>query len=325
MTSAPSSKQRDPKAREPKPREQKERSRWFRLVWLIPLVLVVLAVLVLLARWLRYSSAGADFLTAYPGQYPLPGFAPTGFPAWLNWQHALNAFFLILIVRTGWLVRTNKRPGAFWTRNNSGPIRTKNPPRKISIDLWLHLSLDALWVLNGVVFWVLLFCTGQWSRVIPTSWRVFPDAASALLQYASLDWPTEDGWANYNSLQQLSYFLVVFIAAPVALATGLRMSNAWPKDATRLNRAYPIELARALHFPTMLFFVLFVIVHVTLVLATGALRNLNHMYGSSDSAGSWLGFALFAVSVVVMAAAWVAARPVFLGPLASLTGKVTAR
>lgn len=301
------------------------RSPWFRLVWIVPVVVVVLLLLVLLARWFRYSTAGEQFLQTYPGAYALPAFAPVGFPAWLEWQHVLNAFFLVLIIRTGWKVRTTKRPAAFWTRRNTGRLRTKNPPKKISIDLWMHLGLDVLWIANGVLFWVLLFCTGQWTRIVPTSWSVFPNAVSALVQYVSLVWPTEDGWSNYNSLQQITYFLVVFVAAPVALLSGVRMSSVWPANAARLNAAYPVGIARAVHFPTMLFFAAFIVVHVTLVLATGALRNLNHMYGGSDSAASWLGFALFAVSIVVMAAGWIAARPLVVSPIASLGGKVTTR
>ena len=72
----------------------------------------------------------------------------------------------------------------------------------------------------------------------------------------------------------------------------------------------------------MLYFVLFVIVHVTLVLATGALRNLNHMYATQDN-GGWTGFWYFAASLVVIVVAWVAARPVLLRPVASLMGKVS--
>ena len=198
----------------------------------------------------------------------------------------------------------------------------KGAPKKVSIDLWLHQSLDVLWILNGLIFYVLIFVTGQWMRLVPTSWDVFPNAISAALQYVSLDWPHENGWVNYNGLQLLTYFVTVFIAAPLAIITGLRMSGAWPKDATRLNKAYPIELARAIHFPTMLYFVLFIIVHVTLVLTTGALRNLNHMYAVRDEV-SWTGFWFFAASIVVMALAWVAYRPLVLRPIASLMGKVS--
>jgi thiosulfate reductase cytochrome b subunit len=292
------------------------------LLKVVPAALVVLVGLVLLARWLRDVPSVAAFMSDHPGEYALPEGAPVGFPAWLGWQHFLNAFFLLLIVRTGWLVRTTKRPQGHWTRNNTGLLRTRKAPKKISLNLWLHLSLDALWVLNGVVFYVLLFATGQWMRIVPTSWEVFPNAVSVAIQYGSLAWPTENGWVNYNALQQLAYFLTVFVAAPLALATGIRMSGAWPRDATRLNRVYPVELARAIHFPVMLYFVGFVIVHVTLVLTTGALRNLNHMYAANDG-DSWVGLWYFAGSLIIMIVGWVLARPLFVGPVASLTGKVT--
>jgi hypothetical protein len=36
-------------------------------------------------------------------------------------------------------------------------------------------------------------------------------------------------------------------------------------------------VAWAVHLPVMLYFVGFILVHVTLAMATGALRNLNHM------------------------------------------------
>lgn len=292
-----------------------------QLAW-IPLAIIALAAGVLAARWLRELPDVQAFMTEFPGESHLPEGTPVGFPAWVGWQHFLNSFFILLIIRTGWQVHTNQRPAAYWTRNNTGVLRTTTAPKKISLDLWLHLSLDALWVLNGVVFFVLIFATGQWSRLVPTRWDVFPNAVSAALQYASLNWPTENGWVNYNGLQLLTYFTTVFIAAPLALITGIRMSGVWPQNATLLNKAYPVEVARAIHLPIMFYFVLFVVVHVTLVLSTGALRNLNHMYAGNDS-GSWVGFWMFAASLVVMIVGWIAARPLLLRPLASLTGKVT--
>jgi thiosulfate reductase cytochrome b subunit len=258
-----------------------------------------------------------DFFAAYPGEYPLPEGAPVGLPAWLGWQHFFNTFLIVLIIRSGLQVRTEKRPSVFWSPRN-------NNRRKISLNLWFHQSLDLLWVVNGVIFIVLLFVTGQWMRIVPTSWEVIPNAVSAALQYVSLDWPTENGWVNYNSLQQLAYFATVFLAAPLAILTGVRMSGIWPKNAQGLNKVYPIEWARAVHFPVMLYFVLFIIVHVALVFATGALRNLNHMYAAQDAV-NWVGFWIFAASLVVIAAGWVAARPLVLAPIAKLFGKVTGR
>jgi len=293
---------------------------WRLLILLLPAAAVAVTMAVLFARGLRELPVVQDWLVAYPGTTPLPEVAPVGIPAWLAWTHFLNAFFLVLIVKSGWAVRTVQRPAAFWTRTFPLPF-AKNPPKRLSLDLWLHLSVDALWIANGLLYVVLLFATGQWLRIVPTSWEIVPNTISAALQYVSMDWPTEDGWVNYNSLQVVAYFVTVFLAAPLAFITGLRMSPIWPRN-DRLNRLYPIEWARAVHFPVMLFFVLFVIVHVTLVLATGAVRNLSHMYSASDQV-SWVGVALFAGSLVLMVAAVLAARPVILRPIASLTGKVS--
>jgi thiosulfate reductase cytochrome b subunit len=303
------------------PSTKSARGPWFKLVWIIPVVVVAGAIIVFAAQAFRNSTAGIDFLKTYPGRSELPKWAPVGFPAWLEWQHFLSAFFILLIVRTGIQVRTTRRPPAYWTRNNAGLIKTKGQPVRIGLSLWFHLSIDILWILNGVLFYVLLFATGQWVRIIPVHWDVFPNAISAGIQYASLNWPTEDGWSNYNALQLITYFLTVFIAAPLAILTGVRMVPGLAVRFQKLDKVYPVALARRVHFPVMIYFVAFTVVHVTLVLATGALRNLNHMYAGRDDQ-NWIGFGIFAGSVVLMIAAWIAVRPTILATIASLTGNV---
>ena len=273
-------------------------------------------IVVQLTRWFLGLDFMQEFIATYPGETPLPEGAPVGLPAWLGWQHFFNVFLIVLIIRSGLQVRTERRPPAYWT-----PRWSKGGQGRISLNLWFHQSLDILWLVNGLVFVVLLFATGQWMRVVPTSWEVIPNALSAGLQYLSLDWPLEDGWVNYNSLQVLAYFATIFIAAPLAAITGVRMSGLWPKNATTLGRIYPVEWARAVHFPVMLYFVSFIVIHVALVFATGALRNLNAMFAARD-ADDWLGFWIFVASIVVIAAAWVAARPTVLAPIAGLFGKV---
>jgi len=296
-------------------------SRFFPLVWIGPVAVIVGVFVVLAAQGIRATDGGQVFLRSFPGHSELPSFAPIGFPAWLAWQHGLNAFFILFIIRSGWMVRTTRRPTAYWTRNNTGLFKTKGSPIRISIYLWMHITIDSLWIINGVLFYVLLFSTGQWTRIIPTSWSIFPNAVSAGLQYASLNWPTENGWANYNALQVLSYFLVVFVAAPAALLTGIRLAPGFAGKFKRFDRVFPLSAARAVHFPTMVFFVVFIIIHVGLVLATGAINNLNHMYAGNNGYG-WVGFVIFVVTIVVMTATWLALRPLVLRTLAGFMGRV---
>lgn len=285
------------------------------LLWGGALIVVGALAVVLSARWFVSLAGVQDFLQDYPGETDLPESAPVGIPAWMGWQHFFNVFLMVLIIRSGLQVRTERRPAAYWTP------RWGNNPRKMSLTLWFHQLLDVLWLVNGVVFVVLLFATGQWMRVVPTSLDVFPNALSALLQYVSLSWPTENGWVNYNSLQVLTYFTTIFIAAPLAAITGVRMSSAWPDSSSRLNRLYPIDVARAIHFPVMIYFVAFIVVHVALVLSTGALRNLNHMYGGQDAV-NWAGFWIFCASLAVIVVAWIAAMEAVLASIARLFGKV---
>ena len=295
-----------------------------RLVWIIPVALVVGVGVVLAARWLRDLPAVAQFLVAFPGESALPAGAPVGFPAWLGWQHFLNGFLLLLVVRTGWQLRHQTRPDTFWIRRNTGLIRTANPPTRLTLAAWFHLSLDTLWVLNGVIYVVLLFVSGQWVRVVPTSWDVIPNALSAALQYASFVWPTTNGWVNYNALQLLAYFVTIFIASPLAILTGLRLSPLWSVRMRRLTPIVPLGPTKTVHWLTMLWFIGFTAVHVTLVLTTGAVRNLNHLYAVRDDE-SWIGVAVFAASLIVMALAWAAARPALLRRIAGLGGEVIHR
>ena len=296
--------------------------------WVKPLViifglLVVATLVVLLARWLRTLEPVEAFLATYSGHTDLPAAAPAGLPGWIGWQHFLNMFFMVLIVRTGLQVRLERRPPGYWKpKKNSVYSPRGATPKKVSLSQWLHQSLDILWLANGVVFIVLLFATGQWMRIVPLSWDIFPHMASSALQYASLDWPLENGWVHYNALQVMAYFVTVFIAAPLAVISGIRISTWWPDTNKTLNRLYPVGVARAIHLPVMVYFVIFTVVHVLLVFLTGALRNLNHMYTSRDVVDVW-GLGIFLLSVGVIAAGWILTKAIFITPIAAKTGQVS--
>lgn len=318
------------------PRVRLGRDRWFNVLWLLPIGFVVLIVAVAAAKGLHNMPAVQDFMNRYPGTGYSVGHAhEAGIPAWLSWQHFFNLFLMIFILRSGlqilvdhprlyftrdctpgkeWLrVRGPIPDDPFWTAKDDSvelPRHVGLPGIRHSIGLarWWHLGIDMLWLLNGAVFYILLFATGEWRRIVPTSWDVFPDAVTVLIRYLSLDWPTDNGWVAYNSLQLLTYFLTVFVAAPLALLTGLAMSPALSTRLGRLGKAFDIQVARSLHFLVMLWFLLFIAIHVTFVVTTGALRNLNHMFAGRDD-DSWIGLGVFAIATVVVVLGWVAATP----------------
>ncbi len=325
-----------PRANGIAPRVRVGRTRWFNLLWLLPIGFAGLLVAVAVAKGLRGDPSVQRFIALHPGTLePSHPEATTGIPAWARWQHFFNLFFLIFIVRSGLQILSD-HPRLYWTRHSTPGrdwFRIQNPvpadplwtAKQDSISLpgqiglpglrhsiglarWWHLGVDTLWLLNGVLFVVLMFATGRWQRLVPTSWEVFPNALSVLVQYLSLDWPAEDGWVAYNGLQLIAYFVTVFVAAPLALVTGLGMSPALSTRFKRVSRVLSIQTARSLHFLVLAWFLVFIVLHGTFVFTTGLLVNLNHIHaGRTD--GSWVGFWIFAASMAVVAAGWVAATP----------------
>jgi len=93
--------------------------------------------------------------------------------------------------------------------------------------------------------------------------------------------------------------------------TGLGMSPALSTRFKRISTVLSIQTARSLHFLVLVWFLVFIVMHVALVFTTGLLRNLNHVYAARDDS-SWVGFWVFAASMVVVTVGWVAATPLTL-------------
>ncbi|MBS9533898.1 molybdopterin-dependent oxidoreductase [Mycobacterium sp. M1] len=317
------------------PRLRIGRDKWFNLLWMIPIGFVGLVAAVAVAKFLAQIPGIQHFMDRYPGSEIPPGSKP-GIPAWVGWQHFFNLFLMMFIIRSGiqilcdhprlyvsrnatpnkdeWLRIAKPVPdNPLWTAKDDSvglPRQFGLPGLRHTIGLarWWHLGADVLWVTNGAVFYFLLFKTGHWRHLVPQSWDVFPNAVTVGIKYLSLNWPDDNGWVTYNSLQLLAYFFTVFVAAPGALLTGLGMGPAVSMRLTHISKYLSIQLARSLHFLILVYFLFFILVHVTLVFATDAVRNLNHMFASRDDT-SLVGFGVFCVALVVTTIAWVAATP----------------
>ncbi len=308
---------------------------WINVLWILPLGFVFAVIGVAIAQALRDLPAVQAFLLRYPGAPPSAAIVGTGFPAWLRMQHFLNLFFMTFIVRAGLQILADharldwKRdctPGTEWFRFQkevpAGRIWTAKddsvslpgwlglPGIRHSIGLarWWHFSFGLLWMINGVAVYALLFWTGQWQRLVPTTWAVFPNAASTFLQYLSLSFPVDQSWSRYNSLQQLAYFITIFVAAPASILTGFMQSPAISNRLGWFGRVLNRQRARSLHFLAMWWFLLFILIHVTLVLITGMRVNLNMMFAGVHD-GSWSGLAIFVPAMALVAVAWWLASP----------------
>lgn len=249
-----------------------------------------------------------------------------GFPWWLRLSHWVNFFFLITIIRSGLSILADHprlywnngcTPGSEWARFTpiNVPVNkvwtAKEDARYISPLLGLpgyrhtvglarcwHFINVPFFLLNGIIFIILLFITDQWIKLVPSSWQVVPDAWSIFVHYATFNMPIEpNGFYQYNALQQLSYFAVVFLLAPIAMLSGMAMSPAIENRFHWFPKMFGNRQgARSVHFLVMVAYVAFLVIHVAMVVATGLIRNMNHIIHGTDSendpSGLYLGIAI---------------------------------
>jgi thiosulfate reductase cytochrome b subunit len=292
-----------------------------------PLLFFVSPFVVLIgAAYIQWATVGLPAVSLPPVQNMA---TLQGFPSWLRVTHYLNFLFIVLLIRSGlqilvdhprlyWNVHCT--PGTEWLRLT--PIEVPKdrvwtakedsrylspwiglPGYRHSIGMarhWHFLSV-LFWVGNGLVYVLLLFGTGQWRRLMPSSWQVIPDAWACFVHYVTFHIPPEpDTFSHYNALQQLSYFAVVFILAPLAIMTGPSMSPA----LTNRFKWYPNvpanrQIGRSIHFLIMCAFVMFIVVHVAMVMLTGCVKNLNHIVvGADDTRLIGLYFGLVGIGIV---------------------------
>lgn len=309
---------------------------WVNILWAIPIGAAGLVLFIALAQSLRELPSIQAFITDYPGISQAAPSVDSGFPWWLQLQHFLNMLFMMFIIRAGIQILAD-HPRLYWNRDCTpgtewfrfqhavpeGRIWTAKddsvtlpswlgiPGLRHTIGLarWWHFSIDLLWVLNGLAFYILLFATSQWLRLVPVTWDVFPNAVSTALQYASLDFPVDQSWTRYNGLQQLSYFITVFIAAPISISTGLLQSPAISNRLGLLGTVFNRQVARSIHFIAFFYFILFILAHGIMVFITGIRQNTNHMFAGVESS-NWAGFPLFLVAMALVGLAWWVASPI---------------
>ncbi|MDQ2680810.1 MAG: molybdopterin-dependent oxidoreductase [Candidatus Eremiobacteraeota bacterium] len=304
------------------------------VVWLV----VVIAIPIALA-WLQVLAFGIHSASSPIAGITTLGQTPRGFPVWIRWTHFANIVFLFLLVRSGLSIlmdhprlywNNDCTPGSEWLRftpiavPNDRVWTAKEDARYISPLISLpgyrhtigmgrswHFITDYGFIFTGVIYVVMLLVSGQWPRLVPTSWEVFPYAWQTFVHYATFHFPVEpNGFYAYNAIQQLTYFGVVFIMAPLSILTGISMSPA-------VDGAFPWyprifggrQGGRSIHFLLLCGYIAFTIVHVSLVIATGAQRNFNHIVLGTNDTGS-LGLILGCIGLALVVASWLIAHVV---------------
>jgi DMSO/TMAO reductase YedYZ molybdopterin-dependent catalytic subunit/thiosulfate reductase cytochrome b subunit len=267
------------------------------------------------------------------------------FPLWLRIAHFVNFLFLTLLIRSGIQILADHPmlygndhciPGSEWVRfgrkkSHKDKKNWTSSDEEINISSWMaipggkhnlglgrhwHFFSVLFWVLNGLVYVVLLFATGNWPRLIPTHWSIFPEAWKSFVGYLTLHPPPPASFHPYDGLQQLSYAFVVFILGPLAILTGAAMSPAISGRFPHYTNLFGgRQKARSLHFLVLVAYVVFIIIHVTMVAWVDFPGNMNHIVLGESTAHKGLAIVIgllgigIVIAVHVILTVWSQRKP----------------
>src|SRR5579864_8468959 len=284
-------------------------------VWINPAILwgIVVAVVIPFAvAWLQYIFVGLPFIPQVQQYQTADTAGPHGFPLAIRYTHFFNFLFLTMLIRSGISILMDHprlyfnddcTPGSEWIRFTPLTVpkdrlwTAKDDARYISplvatpgyrhtvgvARSWHFIDVYGF-LITGVLFLTALFTSQQWKRLVPTSTTVPVQAWNTFVHYATIHLPPEpNGFYGYNALQQLAYFGVVFVFAPLSILTGASMSPALVNRFPWFVKPFGgRQGARSLHFILMNSYFAFLCVHVTLVVMTGFRRNMNHIVMGTD-------------------------------------------
>ena len=145
-----------------------------------------------------------------------------------------------------------------------------------------YLHFESAWVavLTGLLYVAFGFWKGHFRRnLLPAPSDLSPRGlASALFRHLRFRRPSEEEAWSYNSLQRLTYLLVIFVLFPLIIWTGLAMSPGFtsvlPAAVTVLGGR---QSARTIHFFVSAILVLFLLVHVLMVCLAGFRNRVGAM------------------------------------------------
>jgi len=264
-----------------------------------------------------------------------------GFPEWIRVTHWINFFLMGFVIRAGIQIlaayprlywNDHCIPGAEWIKFTHRVIHPERPwiarEQEETWSAWVaqpggnnlglgrhwHFASVGFWVLNGLIYVIGLFVSGAWPRLIPQTWAVLPDAWHTFVGYLTLQPPPASAFDPFDALQQLAYGGVVFLVAPLLILTGAAQSPA-------IDARFPGYVgifggrqgARSLHFLGLVAFLLFIVIHVSLVLLTGFGDNMgNIILGQHDhdqGLAIAIGLGIIMLSVLVWAlTSWASRR-----------------
>lgn len=140
-----------------------------------------------------------------------------------------------------------------------------------------HFAFAWLVVIPGLFYWIWSIATRHaQSDLAPTAEELRPrNLGRDIADHLRLRFHARGDGRRYNTLQKLSYLLVIFGLLPLMVLTGLSMSptmdSAWP---WLLELFGGRQSARSIHFMTAMTIAAFIVVHLAMVVLAGPVNEL---------------------------------------------------
>lgn len=143
-----------------------------------------------------------------------------------------------------------------------------------------HFFFAWVFVINGLAYWLWSLWRGHIQRdLLPARDQLRPRRIlHEIATHARFQFPKGEAARRYNVIQKLTYLAVIAVLLPLMVATGLTMSPGFNAAAPWLVDLFGgRQSARTIHFLSASAIVLFVVVHLVLVVASGFWNNIRSM------------------------------------------------
>ena len=138
---------------------------------------------------------------------------------------------------------------------------------------WVAVFAGLLYAINGLL-------NGHFRRnILPAkadlSWSLL---WAQIANHMRFKRPDEAAAQSYNSLQRITYLIVIFVLFPLMIWTGLAMSPAFTGTFPSIVNVFGgQQSARTIHFFVTISLVLFLIVHIMMVVLSGFANRMRAM------------------------------------------------
>jgi thiosulfate reductase cytochrome b subunit len=226
--------------------------------------------------------SGLTILNAHPRLY-WGEYGANSDPAWLEISSRGESGFLrigdLTIETTGFLGTWRDDKG-FMVRRAFPPWATIPSNYDLALSRRWHLTFA--WLFAASIAFYALWSIGNghlrrdlWPKRDELRLRhLWQD----IKRHAKLDFPKGAAALNYNTLQKLSYVVVLLVLLPVMVLTGMTMSPALDASMGWLLDVFGgRQSARSIHFIAAMALVIFVVVHLVMVTLSGPINEIRSM------------------------------------------------